>query len=420
MPTIIPHESTLDDAISLVSEGYPYIKNRLDKYNSNIFETRLLGEKAVCIHGKDAAQLFYDNTLFWRKNVLPKRVQQTLMGKNGVQMLDDEAHYHRKALFMSFMSRDRIVELMRLLMRYWRAYARKWEKMDRVILLDEASEIFCLAACHWAGVPLKASEVRQRAEEYMAMIYGFGGITTRYWRGVQARKRSERWNEQIINDIRSGRLQVSESSAAYQIAWFRDLDGELLSTEVAAVELMNVVRPIVAIATYVAYSALALHQHPEQEHKLNTRGEEYLQHFVQEVRRMYPFTPLLGARPRHEFEWSGYTFKEGTLVLLDVYGLLHDPEIWPQPEEFKPNRFKDWSGSPFDFIPQGGGEFDTNHRCAGEWITIEAMKASLKFLTRELHYIVPPQNLRVDISKMPTKPASGFVIAEVKYVGLKA
>lgn len=308
----IPHDNTLDSSISLLLEGYPFLKKRMEDHQTDIFQTRLLGEKVICIHGKEAAALFYDNAYFWREGVLPKRVQQTLMGKNGVQMLDGEAHRHRKALFMSFMSRDRIDDLMGLMLRYWRAYARKWEKMERVVLFDEAREVLCLAACEWAGVPLKPTEVREHAQEYIEMIYGFGGATTRYWRGIHARNVSEKWNKKIIEDIRSRKLEVPENSAAYQIAWFRDLDGELLDLHVATVELMNVVRPIVAIATYVAFSALALHEHPEQVEKIRTGEEKYAQLFVQEVRRFYPFTPFLGARPHRDFEWKGHQFKEGT------------------------------------------------------------------------------------------------------------
>ncbi|GAB3814863.1 cytochrome P450 [Pontibacter rugosus] len=413
----IPHEHTLDSSLAVITEGYHYMHKRMQELNTDIYETRLLGEKAICMHGPDAAQLLYDNEFFWRKDVLPKRVQNTLMGKDGVQMLDDEQHRHRKALFMSMMSRDRIQELMDMLLRYWRAYALKWEKMERVNLFDEAQEVFCLAACEWAGVPLKPTEVREHANEYVNMIYGFGGIAARYLRGVHARNKSEEWNSQIIEDIRSGKLQVPEYTAAYKFATYRDLNGELLSTRVAAVELMNIVRPIVAIATYVTYSALALHEHPEHLEKLRSGDDKFAQLFVQEVRRFYPFTPFLGARTRKDFEWKGHQFEEGTLVLLDVYGMLHDPKLWPEPNEFKPERFKTWSGSPFDFIPQGGGDFDMGHRCAGEWVTIEAMKVALQFLTQEVQYNVPAQDLTVNRNKMPTKPKSGFEIDQVHFVG---
>lgn len=410
----IPHEHTLDSALAVITEGYPFMYKRMRQHGAKLFQTRMLGEKAICLHGPEGAALMYNNEYFWRKDVLPKRVQTTLMGANGVQMQDDEQHRHRKALFMSFMSRDGITDLMQHLQRYWRAYAEKWTKLEQVVLFDEAQEVFCLAACEWAGVPLAPTEVRLRARQYKDMIYGFGGIFGRYLRGVKARKESEAWNKRIIEDIRKQKLEVPENSAAYRIAWFRDLNGELLDPQVAAVELMNVVRPIVAIATYVVFSALALHQHPAYAERLRQGEQNLAQLFVQEVRRFYPFTPFLGARARKDFEWEDHQFKEGTLVLLDVYGMLHDPELWPEPDTFKPERFRNWSGSPFDFIPQGGGDFDTGHRCAGEWITIEAMKVSLKFLTQEIRYAVPEQDLSIDLTQMPTLPASGFRISQVQ------
>ncbi|AKD04659.1 cytochrome P450 [Pontibacter korlensis] len=414
----IPKERTIDNTLAVLMDGYPFLTKRMEKFNSKIFKTRLLGEEVICLYGKEAAALMYDNSYFWRQNVIPKRVQNTLMGTNGVQMLDDEQHHHRKALFMSFMSRDKIQRLMELMLRYWRAYAQKWEKMERVVLFDEASEVMYLAASEWAGVAVDPTKVREHAQEYINMIFGFGGVAMRYLRGVKARNKREQEIGQVIENIRSGKLDVPKNTAAYQIAWFRDLDGELLDTKIASVELINVIRPIVAIANYVAYSALALHEHPEQRNKLASGEDKYSQYFVQEVRRLYPFTPFLGARTRKGFEWNGYQFDEGKLVLLDAYGMLHDPEIWPEPYEFKPERFSNWSGSPFDFIPQGGGDdFYTTHRCAGEWITIEAMKVALKFLTLEVQYEVPQQDLSISLVQIPTKPKSGIEISNIVYKG---
>src|SRR3546814_10555834 len=59
---------------------------------------------------------------------------------------------------------------------------------------------------------------------------------------------------------------------------------------------------------------------------------------------------------------------------LDLHGTNRDRRSWDAPEEFRPERFRRWDGSPFNFIPQGGGSHDLNHRCPGEWITIELMK----------------------------------------------
>ena len=58
-------------------------------------------------------------------------------------------------------------------------------------------------------------------------------------------------------------------------------------SKVAAVELLNVVRPIVAVSAFIAQAAHALHRHPEWRQKLKD-DEGQLEPFVQEVRRLYP------------------------------------------------------------------------------------------------------------------------------------
>src|SRR5690625_2314699 len=157
--------------------------------------------------------------------------------------------------------------------------------------------------------------------------------------------------------------------------------------------LINVLRPIVAISTFVIYSALALHEHPEAKKKLQSGNNDDLELFVQEVRRYYPFGPFLGAMVRKDFTWNDYDFKEGTLVFLDMYGTNHDPRIWKDPNEFRPERFKKWNGSLYNFIPQGGGDPTKGHRCAGENITIELMKVALEFLLYKIDYVVPEQEI---------------------------
>jgi fatty-acid peroxygenase len=100
-------------------------------------------------------------------------------------------------------------------------------------------------------------------------------------------------------------------------------------------------------------------------------------------------------------------------VLLDVYGTNHDPRRWPDPEEFRPDRFRAAAPTAFDVIPQGAGAHADGHRCPGEAITIALMKAATRHLLR-LRYDVPAQDLRIDLATIPALPASGFVIANVR------
>jgi fatty-acid peroxygenase len=92
----IPQEDGIDHSLSLIREGYLYILNRRRSFNSDIFETRLLGRKVICMGGKEAAKVFYDTEKFRRKNAAPNRAVQTLFGKNGVQSLDGQNQQHRK------------------------------------------------------------------------------------------------------------------------------------------------------------------------------------------------------------------------------------------------------------------------------------------------------------------------------------
>ncbi len=412
----IPRDALPDSTLMFAREGYTFISKRCRRYQSDIFQTRLMLQKTICMSGEEAAKLFYGEDRFERKDAAPRRLQETLVGRGGVQGLDGEAHRRRKEMFMSMMSPAGIKRLADLTAEQWGVYLAKWEKMREVVLLAEAHEILARAVCTWSGVPLQESEVKERTNDLALMIDASGGLGLRYWRGRQARKRAEKWIEDLVDEVRNQKLAVDETSAFHTIAWHRDADGELLDRHTAAVEVLNVLRPTVAIARFVTFAALALHEHPECVQKVRAAEDGYLELFVQEVRRFYPFFPAVAARVRKNFDWNGYSFRQGLHAILDLYGTNHDARLWERPEEFWPERFRQWNGSAFNFIPQGGGDHHTGHRCPGEWITIELMKVAIEFLSRSMKYEVPKQDLRVSLSRMPTMPKSQFLITHVRRV----
>ena len=411
----MPCNKTIDNSLLLLFEGYPFIQNRCKKYKTDIFETRLLGKKVICMSGAEAAKTFYNDSHFIRKNVAPKRVQKTLFGEHGVQSLDDGDHKDRKEMFMSIMNYESLKTLIQYTREQWEMNTKKWSNKD-IVLFDEVQIIMCQVACKWAGIPLRSNEIIRRTNDLGKMIDGFGGVGVRYWQGKCARKNSEKWIADIITNIRSQKTSPKECTAAYIIAWYRNEDKRILSTQIAAVELLNIIRPIVAIATYITFGALAMHKHPECRLNIRANKNDYKQMFVQEVRRFYPFTPFVGAKVRKSFIWKGYYFKEGTLVLLDIYGANHSEKSWANPNEFIPERFDHFKDDHFTFIPQGGGDYDKGHRCAGELITIEIMKESFSFLATNLSYKVPLQNLNYPLCRIPPLPKSKFIINRVMQI----
>ena len=245
----------------------------------------------------------------------------------------------------------------------------------------------------------------------MAMFDKAAAFGLGHWWSRLARRRAERWIGNVIEEVRAGRLKPPEESAAWVIATHRDLQDQLLDRHTAAVELINVLRPTVAVAVYITFVAHALYHYPECRRKVESGEDGYAELFVQEVRRFYPFFPSVMARVRQDFEWQGYRCPQGRRVVLDLYGTNHDARTWDAPEEFRPERFRQWDGSAFNFVPQGGGDHHMNHRCPGEWIAIELMKIALDFLARRIRYDVPEQDLRIDYSRLPALPRSRFVIA---------
>ncbi|MCF6509809.1 cytochrome P450 [Blastococcus sp. MG754426] len=409
----IPRLDAFDSSAALLREGYAFGGRRFARCSSDAFETRLMLRKAVVAFGEEAARWLYEPDRMTRRRALPVTTLTLLQDFGSVELLDEEAHPHRKQMFMSLMTPGSLEEIGDLLEREWRRALPAWGAAGEVGLFDAVRELLCRAVCAWAGVPLAEEEVAARTREFAAMVEGAGSVGPRNLRGQVLRHRAERWVRDVVERVRSGDLEVEDGRAAHVVAWHRDAEGHLLDADVAAVELINVLRPTVAVARYVAFVAVALHQYPECRARVSGE-EEYRRWFVQEVRRYYPFFPMVGGRVREEFDWRGRHFPVGSWFLLDIYATNHDPRIWDEPAAFRPERFAGWGGDPYRFVPQGGGDHDTAHRCAGEWLTISVMERAARLLTTAMTYDVPLQDLSIDLSRMPAAPSSGVRLTKVQ------
>lgn len=411
--TGIPRDRMPDSTLALLSRGYGFIAERCRRNRSDAFETRLMLRPVVCAFGADAARMFYHPGRFTRRGAMPETTLRLLQDRGSVQQLDGRAHRARKRLFMTLASPTSRQALLAAAGAAWRERIAAWPRAGQVTLLPEAEGILCRAACRWAGVPLPEAEAEARTREFALAIDAAGGFGPRTLRALWLRRRTERWLRSVVEAARAGRIAPPAGCALALVAGHRDPDGSALRPEDAAVELHNVLRPTVAVARFVAFAALALHEHPACRAALRGGDDEALTRFVHEVRRFYPFFPVVGGRVLAPFEWHGRRFREGEWVVLDLYGTNHDPRSWPDPEAFRPERFRDWGGSAFDFVPQGGGEYEAGHRCPGERMTIDLLKQATRFLVDGMDYEVPAQDLTVDRTRMPARPASGFVISGV-------
>ncbi len=404
----------MDQTLSFIKNPYTFIRDEAFREGKEFFYSRVLLRKTIFMTGPDAARLFYNQSLFERKGSAPEPIKATLFGKGGVQGLDGIEHKQRKALFLSLMTEERINDLSHIFLKWLNTYAKQWKEHNQIILYQQLQEILTLSVCEWAGIELKTSEVSLRTRQLTAMFDSAGNLG--HFRARVARKKSERWIQGIVEDLRKSESELQQTPLE-RIVFFKDSEGKLLSSRIAAVEILNLLRPTVAISVYIVFSLHALIMHPENRKKLLHGSKAFLECFIQEVRRFYPFFPAVYAKVKKTFTWKGVTFLKKSKAVLDIYGTNHDMKSWKAPDVFLPERFIRWNGNSFNFIPQGGGEHENGHRCPGEWITKRIMQEAVIFFLSKLDYKVPEQNLDLNMGRLPALPYSYLVLSDIKVKG---
>ncbi|MGY1743419.1 MULTISPECIES: cytochrome P450 [unclassified Blastococcus] len=403
----------LENSPLLFAKGYGWLPDARRARGRRTVGVRLGGLPATGIVGPDAGRFLYDEDHVRRAHAIPEPVQGTLFGKGAVHTLDGDMHRMRKAMFVALLMGDGVASLVERATAAWDDAAAGWAGRE-IVLFDEAAQVLAGSVCRWAGVPVSddpaaADGVPAVARDLVAMVDGFATGGPRHWRARRARGRREAWLATLVDDVRAGRREVPTGSVVDVVVHHRDADGEHLDPHTAAVELLNVIRPTTAIAWFLAYSGHALVRWPHHRERLAGGDPAFAEAWAHEVRRFYPFAPFIGGRAPHEVEWDGVRIPKNSMVLLDLWGTNHDPELWPEPYAFRPERFLDREIGAFELVPQGGGDPRTNHRCPGEQVTVGLLSALAVRLAR-LDAEVPEQDLSISLRRIPARPASGVVL----------
>jgi fatty-acid peroxygenase len=298
-----------------------------------VVHTRVLGQRAVGLCGPDAAKFFYDEDHVRRHTAIPWPVQNALFGRRAVHTLDGDRHRHRgrKSYFLGVLTPETAEELAGAVAAARDDAAAPWSAGRQVVLFDEASRVLTRAVCEWAGVPLAGDEVPAVARDLVAMVDGFATPGPRHWRARRARGRQEARLARLVGAVRDGTgrdAEVKPGTAVDLVARHREVDGELLSPRLAAVELLNVIRPTVAVCWFIAYAGHALYRRPQHRQRLAAADTAFAEAFAHELRRFYPFAPFIGGRAVRDLTWRGERIPRFSMVLLDLWGQNHDTELW--------------------------------------------------------------------------------------------
>jgi len=402
-----PADPLPDASLALLAQGYGFGLRRYADLGTDAFETRIMLAPATVARGSEAAAMFYRPDRFTRRGGVPKPTLWSLQDEGSVMTLEGRAHRHRKALLMELCNGAAPSDVADRFEAGWIRTLPRFRRRPRVALLYAARALLTRALTDWAGTPLAAADGPRRTHEFGAMVDGAGSVGPRNWRGLWLRRRTERWARGWIADVRSGRRHALPGSPIAAIAGHRDADGRPLDVRTAGVELINCIRPAVANDRYVVFAAHALHAFPRA--RPAPDDDAALERFANEVRRFYPFIPMMGGRALEAFEWRGRRFEPGEWVLFDIHGTHRDPRLWDDVDRFDPDRFRGRPPGAHDLVSHGAGDADVTHRCPGEAMTVAIIKRATKLLLAT-PYDLPAQDLSIPLGRIPAAPRSRFLV----------
>ena len=174
----------------------------------------------------------------------------------------------------------------------------------------------------------------------------------------------------------------------------RDEDGNGMSDAELRDELVTLVTAgHETTATAIAWAGGLLAHHPAVAGRLRETladgDRDYLRATAKEVLRVRTVTPITAARHVLEpFPIDGWLFGSEAAILVNAEHLHHDPELHPEPDAFRPERFIDDPPDGYAYLPFGGGA----HRCLGSALAMLELENAIEAMATacELEPAGPP------------------------------
>jgi cytochrome P450 family 135 len=186
----------------------------------------------------------------------------------------------------------------------------------------------------------------------------------------------------------------------------RELRDELMTLLVAGHE---------TTATGLSWAIELLARHPEAlarlEDDLAAGNDDYLDAVIKETLRLRPVIALVLRKLVEPMEIGGRLLPAGVSVAPSIYLVHRNPEIYPEPERFRPERFLERPPGTYTWIPFGGGV----RRCLGASFAEFEMAVVLRELVtrRRISPVGGPEHsVRSTITNVPSRDAE--ILAEAR------
>jgi cytochrome P450 len=224
-------------------------------------------------------------------------------------------------------------------------------------------------------------------------------------------------NELILDEIaqrrRAGDLE-ERADIMSLLVQARHEDGSPMSDTELRDELMTLLTAgHETTATALAWALERLVRHPHALERLRDEDDgdgDYLDAVVKETLRLRPVLPIVLRRLVEPLQIGDHLLPAGASVAPCIYLLHRRPEIYPEPDRFRPERFLEQPAGTYTWIPFGGGV----RRCLGASFALFEMKTVLRSIVRSVRLRpADPAPERVSRRAITLTPSRGAaVVAE--------
>uniref|UniRef100_A0A8B9W4H9 Taurochenodeoxycholic 6 alpha-hydroxylase-like n=1 Tax=Bos mutus grunniens TaxID=30521 RepID=A0A8B9W4H9_BOSMU len=127
---------------------------------------------------------------------------------------------------------------------------------------------------------------------------------------------------------------------------------------------------------------------------------------IKEAMRLYPPVPVISRELSKPITFpDGRSLPAGILVSLSIYGLHHNPKVWPNPEVFDPTRFAPGSTRhSHAFLPFSGG----SRNCIGKQFAMNELKVAVALTLLRFELSPDPSRVPVPTPIMVLRSKNGI------------
>ncbi|XP_040853148.1 cytochrome P450 4A7-like isoform X3 [Ochotona curzoniae] len=146
-----------------------------------------------------------------------------------------------------------------------------------------------------------------------------------------------------------------------------------------------------------------LHQHYFRDH---LDKMPYTTMCIKEALRIYPPVPNFTRELSKPVTFpDGRSLPKGIVVALSIYGLHHNPKVWPNPEVFDPSRFAPGSDRhSHAFLPFSGG----SRNCIGKQFAMNELKVAVALTLLRFELLADPTKVPIPIPRLVLKSKNGI------------